>query len=678
MASGWSPYYHSQRPPQGVRYMDSQNRYTQIHSAPPLSRASSLAGMSPGAGAVPRPRYPAAQTHLQRGGGGGGGLLPHPVFVRADNLLPFPDTIHPAVCLQRVPQLAASVAGGGPATIFPPGLAAPRMPPFHMTTQLPIRLLNTSSTSNTTQTSNGNGFQRRTPRNSDESSGSRASRPERADVGSIYVRPPTPIAEGRSLRRERNFLYQREWSPPHSLYDEDDMSFLHEYHMEFDPYDLSDDSDDDVYFFAERSLRHTSPARLKGGYECQFVTPFSSEVQTECSICLSVLREPFLVDCCGYRFCKTCIETVKADHKPCPLCNDWFKTFPDKQLQRTLNQKKVYCKHKEDGCDWTSELAKLDEHLNIDCDDAEKCLSGCEYTQLKCPHCEKMVNRKDFKVHKIRCSGEEYTCEYCNEYTASFHEVTEYHLSECPSFPVDCPSGCETKIKRSEVPKHIACDCPQTVCPCDYAHLGCKVTLPRIQMTSHLQEGAVDHISLLTSKHQEAQDTIGALMEEFADLAFEVHYLQEINTAILEDSDELMEQLDEKEHMLEEKDREIENLRKRLAVAESSSSHQAAAPSSTSNTIRPQTPPLDDKKGLVVGNLPQNVDQQKIKSLFGQFGRISKVNLLNSSTALVIYEQSVSVDKALARSKAGGIKLHSHRLTLQISNSNQCTRYSSV
>ena len=196
-------------------------------------------------------------------------------------------------------------------------------------------------------------------------------------------------------------------------------------------------------------------------------------------------------------------------------------------------------------------------------------------------------------------------------------------------------------------------------------------------MTSHIQEGAVDHISLLTSKYQEAQDKIGALMEEFADLAFEVHGLQEINTVILEDSDELMEQLDEKEHMLEEKDREIENLRKRLAVAESSSSHQAAAPLSTSNTVRPQPPPLDDKKGLVVGNLPQNVDQQKIKSLFGQFGRISKVNLLNSSTALVIYEQSVSVDKALARSKAGGIKLHSHRLTLQIS-SNQSTLYSSV
>ena len=44
------------------------------------------------------------------------------------------------------------------------------------------------------------------------------------------------------------------------------------------------------------------------GYACDFVDTIPKELQTECSICLHVLRDPHMVDCCGYRFCKSCIE----------------------------------------------------------------------------------------------------------------------------------------------------------------------------------------------------------------------------------------------------------------------------------------------------------------------------------------------------------------------------------
>ena len=49
-----------------------------------------------------------------------------------------------------------------------------------------------------------------------------------------------------------------------------------------------------------------------GGYDCQFVDP-PQELQTECAICLHVVREPYLVDCCGYRFCRVCIENVDTE-----------------------------------------------------------------------------------------------------------------------------------------------------------------------------------------------------------------------------------------------------------------------------------------------------------------------------------------------------------------------------
>ena len=61
--------------------------------------------------------------------------------------------------------------------------------------------------------------------------------------------------------------------------------------------------------------------QLQGGYECVFVSDPPKILQTECSVCLCVLREPYLVDCCGNSFCKTCIDQVKSDKRPvqCPV-----------------------------------------------------------------------------------------------------------------------------------------------------------------------------------------------------------------------------------------------------------------------------------------------------------------------------------------------------------------------
>ena len=135
--------------------------------------------------------------------------------------------------------------------------------------------------------------------------------------------------------------------------------------------------------------------------------------------------------------------------------------------------------------------------------------------------------------------------------------MTEEHWPECSAYPVKCPNGCEESLKRSDLNKHLACDCPQTVVQCDLAHFGCEVQLPRVEMASHIENGAMDHISLLTTKFHEAQDEIDGLKEEYADMAFEVHCLQEMNTSIREDNDVLLEELEEKDHELEEKDKEL-------------------------------------------------------------------------------------------------------------------------
>ena len=124
--------------------------------------------------------------------------------------------------------------------------------------------------------------------------------------------------------------------------------------------------------------------QLKGGYECLFVEDPPKHLQTECSVCLCLLREPQLIDCeCGACFCRSCIDPIKAEGKPCPLCNGTFTaSMPDRRLQRTLNSLKVYCTYKEAGCDWVDVLGNLYEHLNLDTGLIK--LSGCSFASIKC------------------------------------------------------------------------------------------------------------------------------------------------------------------------------------------------------------------------------------------------------------------------------------------------------
>ena len=139
------------------------------------------------------------------------------------------------------------------------------------------------------------------------------------------------------------------------------------------------------------------------GIECEFVEKPPKAFQSECPICLLVLREPYQATCCGKSFCRECIERVKTNNKDCPTCNDKnFNLFHNKGLQQSLNDFEVYCSHKSKGCEWRGELRELDKHLNSD-PPADKSLEGCPFTVIKCPlscvSCEEGVYRKDVKAH---------------------------------------------------------------------------------------------------------------------------------------------------------------------------------------------------------------------------------------------------------------------------------------
>ena len=256
------------------------------------------------------------------------------------------------------------------------------------------------------------------------------------------------------------------------------------------------------------------------GFECEFVEEPPQWLQTECPICLHVLREPYQVTCCGKGFCRQCIKRVKSSDKPCPCCNeDDFNDFPNKGLQQPLYGFKIYCSEKEKGCEWRGELGKLDNHLNLNPQDYDKEPEGCEFAEIECSYCSDFIVRNKLLHHKKElCDKRPFSCEYCNEYESSFKGVIHNHWPVCGYYPVQCPNDCGAFPQRKDVDSHVQNECPLMVVECNFHYAGCDVRLPRRNMPDHLKDGLVAHVSLLTESHKRQQEEIKALAKEVEQL----------------------------------------------------------------------------------------------------------------------------------------------------------------
>ena len=300
--------------------------------------------------------------------------------------------------------------------------------------------------------------------------------------------------------------------------------------------------------------------KKKTGYECEFVEPPPKQFQSECSICLQILREPRLIDCCGHNYCEACIERVGKDGKPCPLCNEpGFTTMANKGLKRTLHEFRVYCPHRLRGCEWESELGKLDEHLNSD-PLPERQLKGCPFAVIECLHCKEGIRRDKIAGHQLeRCPQRPYTCEYCAEYKSTFEDVAHSHWPECKCFLLPCPNECTPSgsgLQRQCLDQHVKEECPLTVVQCELHHAGCKVTLPRKDMADHMNKDSIAHISLLAAENHrlskrllEKEEQICLLTQQNADLEENNIQSQDLREKVTSQSQELtrtMQELTEK------------------------------------------------------------------------------------------------------------------------------------
>ena len=148
------------------------------------------------------------------------------------------------------------------------------------------------------------------------------------------------------------------------------------------------------------------PVQDRLGYECEFSETPPSAFQTECPVCLQILRKPHEATCCGNAFCHTCVLQAQKKSSCCPSCKTTeYTVFHSKGLERSLKQLHVCCQYRGDGCKWTGELGQYDSHLNLN-SQVEERMIGCLYAKIQCHNrCGEAIPRQHLLLHEMEeCS----------------------------------------------------------------------------------------------------------------------------------------------------------------------------------------------------------------------------------------------------------------------------------
>ena len=149
----------------------------------------------------------------------------------------------------------------------------------------------------------------------------------------------------------------------------------------------------------------------------------------KCPICFELLKDAYQTTCCGNHICSNCTERLKCTpNVKCPQCrHDNFETIKDIFFSRQLINLEVRCCYHKEGCIWTGELHRLEQHVT----------TNCNKGVIKCKH--------------------------CNTQCVDKAAVTE-HLPICGEIPIDCPNKCSSsQYKRKDIQHHLETECPLRV-----------------------------------------------------------------------------------------------------------------------------------------------------------------------------------------------------------------------
>ena len=244
-----------------------------------------------------------------------------------------------------------------------------------------------------------------------------------------------------------------------------------------------------------------------GGYDYSFVDkPHDRYI---CKICYLPSKEPYLSECCGHLFCKSCLDSVKkaaAISNACPICCDKeFKTFRNKAIDREIRELQVFCANKEKGCEWQGELNDINNHLGNS--------KGCQFEEVKCSNeCGKMIEHRYLTNHvETECPRRKVNCHYCHD-TGEHQFIEGQHKEECPKLPLPCPNNCEVgSVPREDMEAHRK-ECPLEMIQCEYHNVGCKQRLPRKDLEEHKKQKLEEHLMRTTSELIDTKAQLGTVL----------------------------------------------------------------------------------------------------------------------------------------------------------------------
>ena len=204
-----------------------------------------------------------------------------------------------------------------------------------------------------------------------------------------------------------------------------------------------------------------------------------------CILCGGVLYNP-LLDSCGHLYCKKCIYQSLESSNTCPISRNKIdiKLLQTQDvIESNLNAEIVYCKHKDIGCKFTGMLKNLEDHLTSTC---RKQVISCENSD-----CGISLLREDMVRHLKICDYRQVNCPLC--FKVVKYNRKAYHIEECQKFKLECPLNCGKVIEREMMDIHCSFDCDNLEVDCPYVEMGCKIKT--------LKKNVGDHLNLLKDEH---------------------------------------------------------------------------------------------------------------------------------------------------------------------------------
>lgn len=234
-----------------------------------------------------------------------------------------------------------------------------------------------------------------------------------------------------------------------------------------------------------------------GGYRYEFVVDPPDYVR--CTICRLPSRDPYLTDCCGNVFCNSCMQTsiqekaAKSGNTngcPNPRCPNprGLKMFRNKQIERTVNDLKVYCTNRSKGCGWQDKVGEITVHL----------ARNCQFEDVECTNkCGQMIQRQQLSRHiSNECQARIVKCKYCRS-EGQYIVILGEHKETCPKYPVTCPNNCKVSdLLQENLASHRE-KCPLEIVECEYYSEGCTAKLFRHNMAKHNKENMDKHFTLI-------------------------------------------------------------------------------------------------------------------------------------------------------------------------------------